>query len=846
MRIGFGCVNLGSVSGGRSMGDDVRLLEEAIDSGVEVLDTADAYAKGASERIVGRAIRTRRDRVEVATKGGYRFRERSQAEIVGRRLVKSARDRVRPAAPVSVDAAETPAETRYATQDFSPGALRAALHASLQRLHTDHVDVYQLHGPPHRLPDLIGELADLVTAGKVRRFGVGAESIAAAAEWSDVAGIDVVQLPVGVLDAYAVETAIEIGARGREVWARGVFAGGVLAAAERDPTLVQRDPKGPLISGLREVADRHDLSIFALALGFVRSIPGISTVLLGMSTPEHLRRNLELFAAPELPPDVLAEVWALLTPGVDSGANGERTRRRRRSGGRDRERSHRCHGCGPPRRGRRGRHDARRRHACAARPPGQAGRQDGLPVRQPSRARRRPTRHRDVRRRRLDIEPVARRVVQLLDGGRPPLRPRRLHRGRAAPRALRVARHLRRARPPLRVRRGAARRHDGARPDPRGSREHDARHHDTPPADWQEIIEAANRAGHPLGMLPMAKGSPWMVARRAREFASYQCVVAPLLTERSFELRRGAFAVGLRWDPHERRVDAVDYVDVVTGQRTTLRCRAVVVAAGTIDSTVLLLRSRSDDFPTGLGNSSGLVGQYLHDHPREWWVGHSERPLRSLAHPVYVAGERDGPTEPMLATSLTIGLSSAADRLRTFVRGTSRTFGVQVFGTMVPQPVDGVTLTDPVGTADRPTDPHPRIRLQFDERAMANLVSARERLREIMAAAGVDVTVPGPFHDVRPGTAVHFGGTVRMHRSPAYGALDPWSRLRDRTQRRGRRRQRLHDRPREEPDAHRDGPRRARGGPAGRRPRRDRRSSGVSPPLTGSRPPRNRLPGRRR
>jgi aryl-alcohol dehydrogenase-like predicted oxidoreductase len=318
MRIGFGCVNLGSVSGGRTQGEDVRLLEEAIDAGVGVLDTADAYANGASERIVGRAIRTRRDRVEIATKGGYRFRERSQAEILGRRLAKSVRERVRPDPPASVDDAETPAAAGYASQDFSPASLRGALDASLRRLRTDHVDVYQLHGPPHRMPDLVGELEDLVADGKVRRFGVGAESITSAAEWSDVAGVDVVQLPVGVLDAYAVETAIEISDRGREVWARGVFAGGVLAAAERDPTLVQRDRKGPLIRSLRDLAARHDITIFALALGFVRSIPGISTVLLGMSTPAHLRRNLELFAAPALAPELLAEVWALLAPGIDA------------------------------------------------------------------------------------------------------------------------------------------------------------------------------------------------------------------------------------------------------------------------------------------------------------------------------------------------------------------------------------------------------------------------------------------------------------------------------------------------------------------------------------------------
>lgn len=305
-----------------------------------------------------------------------------------------------------------------------------------------------------------------------------------------------------------------------------------------------------------------------------------------------------------------------------------------------------------------------------------------------------------------------------------------------------------------------------------------ARHHCTAPADWQEIIDAANRAGHSVGMLPMAKGAPWMIARRAREFSSYDCVVAPMLSDRSFELRRGAFAVRLRWSSPERRVNAVEYVDVASGHRITLPCRAVVVAAGTIDSTVLLLRSSCDDFPTGLGNTFGLVGRYLHDHPREWWVGHVDRPLRALAHPVYVAGERDGPAEPMLASSLTIGLASRMGRLRTFTRGTSTIFGVQVFGTMVPQPAAGVRLP---GADDEPIDRHPCISLEFDDAARVNLTAARERLRAVLAAAGIALTVPGPFHDVRPGSAVHYGGTVRMHRSPAYGVLDAWSRVRDAT-----------------------------------------------------------------
>jgi choline dehydrogenase-like flavoprotein len=303
-----------------------------------------------------------------------------------------------------------------------------------------------------------------------------------------------------------------------------------------------------------------------------------------------------------------------------------------------------------------------------------------------------------------------------------------------------------------------------------------ARYRTRPPADWRRLMEDANRAGHAVGVLPMAKGRPWMIARRAREFGSYHCIIAPMLEDRSFELRRGAHAVGLNWNAATSRVDGVEYVDVATGEQRRVRCRAVVVAAGAIDSTVLLLRSTSDDFPTGLGNTSGVIGRYLHDHPRDWWVAAPSRPLRALAHPVYIAREPRSTDDPLMATSLTIGLPSALARLKTYVRGSSSSFGVQVFGTMVPRPDIGVSLE---GTDVAAVDVHPRISLEFDDRTRANLVSARVRLRDIFADAGLDVTIPGPFYDLRPGSAVHFGGTVRMHRSPSFGALDEWSRLHD-------------------------------------------------------------------
>src|SRR5215204_1923491 len=125
MRLGFGCVNLGTVSGGRSWRADVRLVQEAVDRGVLVFDTADAYGNGASERIIGRALGPRRDRVQLATKGGYLFRERSRPEVAARQVVKAVRDRLRPPAEPAFGAGSTDA-----AQDLTAGHLRSALEAS--------------------------------------------------------------------------------------------------------------------------------------------------------------------------------------------------------------------------------------------------------------------------------------------------------------------------------------------------------------------------------------------------------------------------------------------------------------------------------------------------------------------------------------------------------------------------------------------------------------------------------------------------------------------------------------------------------------------------------------------
>ena len=142
--VGFGCMSLGIAdiysSAIRTDDEAVALIHRAIDLGVTFLDTANIY--GDSELKVGKALKGRRDQVELATKFG--FTEAS---------------------------ASTP---RTGGIDGRPEAVRAACDTSLQRLGVAHIDLYYLHrvDPDVPIEETVGAMADLVRAGKVRYLGL--------------------------------------------------------------------------------------------------------------------------------------------------------------------------------------------------------------------------------------------------------------------------------------------------------------------------------------------------------------------------------------------------------------------------------------------------------------------------------------------------------------------------------------------------------------------------------------------------------------------------------------------------------------------------------------------------
>jgi aryl-alcohol dehydrogenase-like predicted oxidoreductase len=297
--IGFGGSRIGGVFADKSSSKDaLNVLRAALDRGITFYDTADMYAQGESESLIGTAFRGRREQVIIATKGGYCLPAR-------RNLIKRIKPLVRPIVQaLGLKRARLPAGISGAlSQNFSPPYLTQALEASLRRLRTEYVDLYQLHSPraPFLQSPAFGAALECLESfkkqGKIRFYGVATEVPEDAPFCLSAPGISSVQVGFGLLDLEALEqgTLAEAQARGLAVIARGCFGGGLLKDGLDGPQLQAATPKWQRILALRSLSKSMERSLLDVAAQFSRGTPGVSVTLLGMRTENHLRDNLRYF-----------------------------------------------------------------------------------------------------------------------------------------------------------------------------------------------------------------------------------------------------------------------------------------------------------------------------------------------------------------------------------------------------------------------------------------------------------------------------------------------------------------------------------------------------------------------
>jgi aryl-alcohol dehydrogenase-like predicted oxidoreductase len=302
--IGFGTWALGSSWWGdvpESAGE--RLLNEALELGITFFETGDAYGQGANEELVGRVLAPHRDRIQLSTKFGYVIDEGRREHSEGER-----------------------------PQRWDGPFVRAALEASLRRLDTDRIDLYQLHNPRMdaiEADDCFATLEELRDEGKIRHYGV---ALGPAIGWREeglqairtrrIASVQTVynlleQDPGRDLMAAAAEHGV--GVMARVPTSSGLLDDNLTPETSFSGTDHRRHrPREWLVEGLQKIERIRFLceagtgrTMAQAALRFILAQPQMAVVIPTITNEDELREYAEAASAAELTGAELARVEEL-------------------------------------------------------------------------------------------------------------------------------------------------------------------------------------------------------------------------------------------------------------------------------------------------------------------------------------------------------------------------------------------------------------------------------------------------------------------------------------------------------------------------------------------------------
>jgi aryl-alcohol dehydrogenase-like predicted oxidoreductase len=298
---GLGTLMFATSVGNKDPQYSIRVIHKALDAGINLLDSADAY--GDSEEVVGRALKGRRDNVVLATKFGR---------------------------PAGDDPNQQGASRRW---------IMRAVESSLRRLQTDHVDIYQVHRPDPEtdIEETLSALSDLIHSGKVRAIGTSGVTAAdiVEAQWAaERRGLERfrTEQPAYSLLNRGIEREVLPAAQrygmGTMVWGplgQGLLTGRVRKGASNDLSRARffkhlnDERRLDVVEQLIPVAREAALPMTHLAMAFVINHPGVTCALLGARNDEQLD---DLLAGVDvrLSGDVLDRIDEIVPPGTDVGA----------------------------------------------------------------------------------------------------------------------------------------------------------------------------------------------------------------------------------------------------------------------------------------------------------------------------------------------------------------------------------------------------------------------------------------------------------------------------------------------------------------------------------------------
>ena len=280
----------------------VRMIHKSLDSGINFIDTADAYSRGESEEIVGKALQGRRDGVVINTKVYH---------------------------PMGDDPNQRGGSRRW---------IMRAVEGSLRRLQTDYIDIYQLHRPTPDtdVEETLSAFTDLIRAGKVR--AIGSSTFPAAdiveAQWvaerRGLARFRIEQQPYSILNRQVEREILPACSRyGMGVSAWSPLAKGLLTGKYRKgqrqpdtlrakyfPKMMSDERSLDVIEQLIPLAQSAGLSLTHMALSFVITHPAITAAIIGPRTMEQLD-DLLAGAEATLSDELLDQIDKLVPPGVD-------------------------------------------------------------------------------------------------------------------------------------------------------------------------------------------------------------------------------------------------------------------------------------------------------------------------------------------------------------------------------------------------------------------------------------------------------------------------------------------------------------------------------------------------